>query len=215
MSLISFKKRKAQSFLLIHTDSLVGWWQGEWWLAQVVQSLVKFFQWLNQGSQVQFRLVVAAGMGLGLGWSVTVFSQPTMIQANLPVAEVNQSSHSDQPVIAVKKIRLPGKKISTPVLWDEASAGLEEPGMIKIAVDGDHPMADDVRLVTTGERIEIIGSNNGIYGYRVIEVRTVPLTEAKTVIESWLSQNTSVLILSTSEAWWSNQQIMIVARPIQ
>jgi|GEM_PF-1034027 len=206
MAFIGVIKRKKRSIVVINTVWALDVFNGQWWLNKFISSLVVLFVALDETLRHRSLLVVAAGIGLGLGLSLTVFQQPAAIQAQLPAATT-----ADREVISVTKIRLPGIKISTPVIWKDTSAGLEEKGVIQIAIEGDHPIASDVRQLTVGEKIEVIGSNNGRYSYRVVETRIEP----RDSLISPYNQTTESLILHTPQQWWSTEEFVVVARPVQ
>jgi hypothetical protein len=193
---VSLKRRKSGSlFLTINTR---GWMDG------LVKRIISGFVALDQITQHRAVFIAVAGIGLGLGLSLTVFQQPATINADTELVHINQANR-----VEARELRLPTHKVATRIIWDERSAGLGETGAVLVEVKATHPISADVQKLSLGENIQVIGSNNGIYSFTVVETRELPASELNTVVQ----QNTETVVVYTPSTVLSTNVFIVIARP--
>lgn len=160
----------------------------KFFLGRVTRRLVKIFSWVD--GIFQYRVVVSSAMGLGLGVGLTwlVYSQPIMTTAQ-PEVETQVS----QQFIAV---RFGADSYWIPILKDS------QPLRLPLSV------SDAVKAQSLGSQVELLGANNGIYQHQVVEIRYVPTAE--------LPQLTTTIpgaaLLAAPSSLLHTQQIVLVLR---
>lgn len=154
-------------------------WPALHWAGRLTRRLVRSFVWLE--NLAQYRVVVTAGVGLGLGVSLTwlVYSQPFQVTA--------------QPSVAVVQ----GQR------YQQVRRG--EGDAWRRIDDGLGGFLLELQL---GEQVELLAENNGIYRYRVVEIRQVPTVELAKVRGFFVDQ--VVLVAPTSV--FRTHQVVIVLR---
>ncbi len=193
---VTIKQRKnGNVFLVINTHH---------GLDALVKGLVSFFGTLDQVTKHKAGVTAVAGIGIGLGFSLIVFSQPTTIQADIPMIQSNVTYR-----VEARELRLPSHKVATPIIWNDRSAGLGESGTVLIEVKGNHPVSSDVKKLQLGESVDVIGSNNGIYSYTVVETREVATEELNSVLQ----HTRETVVIYTPVDFLNTKSFVVIARP--
>ncbi len=192
--------------IVFHTPTIPQWLKPNFIVSGLVKGLVSFFQAVDRLLSHKAPLIISAGLGLGIGLSLTVAGQPTMILAT-PSSQVMNSLAA----VTARELRLPEHKVAGPILNNEQVVRLGEAGVSVITISTNDPIASDIRQVGLGESIQVVGSNNGVYLYQVVETREIPHHEFNTLLE----QSQPTLLISTPVGLLQTADWVLVARPTE
>jgi hypothetical protein len=172
---------------------------------------------LNQTTGHKAVLMMIAGLGLGLGMSYVIFQRPSLTTA-VPLTEVHEVTGP-----AIKELRLPDKEVKISVNQEvnhtpftsarvvshvPGSARPTEPGVIILA-DPQGWLEKNLSTAQLGQTIQVVGDNNGIYSYTIIQVRNTTQDD----LQQFVIDPTETLILYSRYSWFNNDVIAVIARP--
>lgn len=170
----------------------------------VVGAILGFFDWLERGLVLakfyRWTITIVAGVGLGLGYSLVAYGNPARLQAQPEII------HKQYRLIELVELRIGETSFSveraTPRithlrLWhrfieDERFGAL---GASRAVVVADMQLSQQSILPLHTE-IVAVGSNNGLYHYKVTEIRHHHLADLPSVV----AQYPTALLLYN----WSN-----------
>lgn len=175
---IAIRTNKAGDVIL--DCSFDGWrWPFKAWLGKASRKLVKLFAWVD--NLFQYRVVVSSAMGLGVGVCLTwlVYSQPIATTAQ------------PDTVITTNQLEFQAVRFDSELPWQPL------------------PLTDaqDLEDQTLGSAIELLGHNNGIYQYRIVEIRQVPTPEIYRLKTNWPD---NVLLMAPTSIWQTQQLVLVL-----
>lgn len=165
-------------------------------------------------------LTTVMGLALGLGLAIGVSMRPDQLDAVPSV--VVEDSH--KPVIT--KIVLPNQEIPLQVSavehievawWSQRHFAQHllrssKPGAVGTIIIGGKATDElfaSLEKITLGDTITLTGSNQGVYRYRVIELRTVSQDELTKVTQHF----TETLVVYTASNQTGSELLVVIARP--
>lgn len=167
------------------------------------------------------KLVVSSvGLGIGLGLSVIVTQRPDTLQAfpaysstlagNIRVQRIIVSSTDLSASVISGNLQDMFKNVTLNALvHDERSAGLGSTKPVVIAEVGVQNVLKDLELLQIGDKIEVIGSNNAHYLFKVTELRDMKAEYLPSVI----AVHDESIILYKPKNVLRTQLYMVVAKP--
>lgn len=162
-------------------------------------------------------IVAVMGLGLGLGVTVTVLSAPDSLHADSLGQETTNNS------IAIKSVSVPSigfvadmdsqahpAKSHTGTVVSQIGQGtLGNSGSIFITSKGFFSEIPNLEIVTLGDEVRIIGTNNGLYRYSVVALRTIPYSEVTKIAQD-ISEE--VIIFSRQSVLSTEAQVVVATR---
>jgi hypothetical protein len=177
-----------------------------------------FFDFLASRKKL---VISAVGLGIGLGLSVLVTQQPDSLQAFPALITSNAQVRAKRLVISsidlsstveVGNIQdLIGNATQNSLVHDERSAQIGDQEPVVIAEVGVPKILDQLHQVAIGDEIQVYGTNNAIYKYRVTEIRDMKAEYLPNVIGA---HQESVIIYKPSNLF-RTQLYMVIAKPIK
>lgn len=165
-------------------------------------------------------IVAAMGLGLGIGVTVTIFSTPDQL-----FAETNYQESSIEKPVAISSLSIPSigyvadmvstgsakKSYNGNAIKQVGTAQLGEPGSLFITSAGYFSEMHNLSEVALGDEVRIIGTNNGVYRYTVVALRSAPYAEVTN-----LSQDiTQEVVLFTKNSMFAADAHIVVATRVQ
>jgi len=162
-------------------------------------------------------LISATGLGLGLGMSLIVFQNPQTSFAS-PVTYEIQKLKPDVFVSSLKinnqsldekvdyfKTETPKAKIK--VYETDQSEGL---GISKLAILAvkDKNLVKNLERVLLGEKILLVGSNNGLYVFTAIETRIISKADLNQIISFY----DDGIIIYGQKSWLNDEVVLVVGK---
>jgi len=160
----------------------------------------------------QFTLSLLMALGLGFGFSITVFSQPSGASA-FPSIEVKANGG-----IEVRSLKINDLKIMVREKTDQInlnqnvayhhpeSAKIGDHTGVLLSLSGNYyPTIQNTKL---GDKVQLTGKNNGIYNYTVVETRLIKKSE----VHSLLVQNSETIIIYADTNILNDQTSVLIAR---
>lgn len=190
---VAIRTNKAGDLIL--DCSLDGWrWSGNPWLGRVSRRLVKLFTWVD--SLFQYRVIVSSAMGLGVGVSLIwlIYSQPMTITAQPESYQLQSQLTADHHNYRAVRFGSHAPWLFTTT--DDSPLQLPLSAMTYI---------EDQLL---GSSVELLGDNNGIYQYYVVEIRHV----ATSAVGSLNAELAGQVLLYTPTSILHTKQLVLVLR---
>lgn len=187
-------------------------------LLRILLPLFTFFDFLATKRKL---VISSVGLGIGLGLSVLVTQRPDALQA-FPSLVGTQNRN-----IRAQSVTIPSIDLSTPVttgnvqdllenvtlnslVHDERSAELGNTEPVVIAEVGLQNILSELQAVQIGDEIQVQGSNNGLYRYKVTEIRDMKAEYLPNVI----GVTQEALILYKSKNILRTQLYMVIAKQV-
>jgi hypothetical protein len=187
-------------------------------LLYISNPVFRFFDFLASKRKL---VISAVGLGLGLGLSVLVTQRPDALQA-FPELINNNARQIEVSSLKIETIDLytEVKKGSVVdvfnnlainyLIHDDRSGNLGSKQPLVIASMGNRDILENLQAVEIGNEIILIGSNNGVYKYRVIEIRDAHADNLPAIISS---QDNSLIVYKPTN-FLRTKIYAVVARPI-
>jgi len=128
--------------------------------------------------------IVAMGIGLGFGLSLVVLQQPEFINADQENVAVSQSLPSQKIYLKNKELAVTNSQSLSLLSNWQKSAAIQWQDQLVLVIK-------DVPELFLGEEIKILGQNNGLYTWRVIEIKEIYSKDYLRILE----ENQNKLIL--------------------
>lgn len=204
--LIELKKKRDGSLILyLNTDIITIFF------VHLLRPLFTLFDLLDRLSKFSFLLMFIGSVGIGFGVGITVFSQPSKTLAHhssyREVVNPRQLIWLDKQYV-IEDESDPGFSISPEVkIFHQSQYGQLSKGNTLVFYTSNLPMMEQSQL---GMPIKVIGSNNGIYNYSVVEIRYIRRKELPNLI----AKSGSSLIIYQSDDLLSSQLLVVIASKI-
>lgn len=237
--------RRYKSGDIIVTFDLARSWQRLnpfYWLSRFLKWLIKstlkvtlvplfhFFQGLDRLLAHRAQIVIASGLGLGVGLSLVWAQTPIVLQAVQPeISQVtgalpNQNLaikiYPQQLVVADRRLDLslavvdeiPGNDVSwytdrSGWYWS-GSAGLGQPEAILIGAGSRSHLGQSQPGWTLGETVEVIGTNHGRYRFTITEIKTVATNQIPALVQQ-LDQPKLMVVIAPVPVWQTETTLLI------
>lgn len=142
------------------------------WLGRLTRGLVRMLVWWETRS-LPFSITSAMGLGLGICVAWFVYSQPISVLADPPPYQIEQfeitavrfsqddywTSTSGKPFVGLAAVPVPKARLS----WTQVTK---------------------LQSQSLGQELEILGANNGIYTFKIIEVRHLKPAQMPSLIST-------------------------------
>ena len=157
---------------------------------------------------LRLALVASMGLGLGLGMSLVVYQNPTSSFASPAVVQ------PEIRLLAAKQLGLNSESIQVcqeysqdcKIIEDKNSQGLAK-GQVIFEVR-DAKLIAQLEQVKLGDKLNLVGSNNGRYSYEIIESR---LADSET-LSVLLELHDNGLILFAKKGLTKSQLVFVAAK---
>lgn len=201
--LLDLKKKRDGSWILyLNTDLVIGFF------AKIARPVINIFELIDRLSKFSFLLMFIGSIGLGFGMGIIVFSSPSRTTAHF---SQNQSLITPKQLIwldekfAVEKKSDPGVSLTNSVeVFYQPAYGQINQGQPLVFYSHNLPMMEQTQL---GMPIQVIGDNNGIYSYSVVEIRYIKREELPNLI----AKSGNSLIIYQTDDLLSSQLLVVIA----
>lgn len=157
-------------------------------------------------------LFILAGIGIGFGMGIVVFQRPVVSLASpFPVYAQPTSVTADQLQIGGVSFRTQvpiGENNLASISHLETSAGLHQNGTAVLVIGWRSEARTYLQNATIADLIQVIGSNNGRYTYRIVEIKEVD----NELLPTLFNQNGRALVLYTPANLLQTKHLVIIAK---
>ena len=167
------------------------------------QSLHKIFEFLNFVFSKKIFYVIPMGLGLGFGLSLVILSNPDLSYAN---NLVNNSSKS----VIYKKLILEQDNLSFNIKSSQTLnllSNLQTEDVTQLQ-NNQIITVKNLPELSLGQVIKLVGQNNGLYEFRVIETKLINSNEYQTL----LAENKNNLILFSQNNLIGSKLLATIAK---
>lgn len=191
-------------------------------LSSLITITFPIFAFLDALASRKKLVISSIGLGVGLGLSVLITQRPDALQAFPDLATESTVE------IRAARVVIPSIDLSTSVttgslqdllknstidtlIHDDRSAAVGSSGPVVIADVGVTNILENLEQVTIGDVVEVKGTNNATYNYRVTEIRDMKAEYLPNVVGAY--QN--VLILYKANNLFRTQLHIVIASPVK
>lgn len=157
-------------------------------------------------------LFILAGLGMGFGMGLVVFQRPTVTLASpLPVSAQPSSVTIDQLELGgvTFAVEAPGETTTlNSISFLETSAGVHQQGTSVLAMGWRSEARTYLSHATLSDMIQVVGSNNGRYSYRIVEIKEVESDG----LPALFSQNGRALVIYTPINLLQTKYLVLIAK---
>lgn len=213
-----FYKRNPRGEIIINVNGAAAKNFFRWvFIASVIKPLVGLIELLytslNYISNRKPLVIISAGLGLGFGMGLVIFQRPmTTLASPLPIQRYASEVTIKTVAVGGTEFEVSGTAAETSPLASithlETSAGVHQAGTSVLAVGWRHEAKPYLLSTTLNDPIQVIGSNNGRYSYRIVEIKEVE----NNVLPTLFTQNGRALVLYTPTNLLHTKFLVIVAK---
>ncbi len=192
----------------------------KWGFKLIFKLFSPVFLFFDKLAEKRKLVISSVGFGIGLGLSIIVTQRPDALQA-FPILENRTIAGAEARIIKIPELNLyetiksgnltnlSDNIFSDELIHLEGSGFLGQNSPVVVADLGSKNLLKKIEAIKIGAEITVIGKNNGIYRYRVIEIRGIEAEYLTHIIAT--AENS--LIIYKPENLLRTQLFVVIAKP--
>jgi hypothetical protein len=203
---LNIKKNRSNNLIIDLNISFKSLFYPFWKLAQLIFNSLDFLTYNNK----TIGLLMALGLGIGIG--ITIFQNPdsSFATASYQNTQTQQQKTIKQLTVLSITTNVVAQKDLGRINPNHVSIQEQNPGnYYSQIVTLRFPSFDLLRKLTLGDSIEIIKNNNGIYKYKIIQIKTLD----KNDINSLYTEDQETIIVYANKSLINQSIHAVIAKP--